>query len=336
MMNDGAGPHERRPACARSAVAAALMERADLYFSRMFVSVAALALAGVSLASASFPAAAQTQYRILVGYPPGGVQDQEARIFADKLREATGRPFVVETRTGAAGQLAAEALLLAAPDGAPLLMTADSNISVYPHTVKKAAYSPLIDFVPIAHTGDYRIALAVGTAVPANDLRAFINWTQAQPGPSGYGTAGAGTNLHFYGVLLGQTTGARMSHVAYRGTGPAIIDLVAGHIPAAVLPLGSLLPHVKAGKIRVLGQTGIIVRRASPMSFVQRAGISGTFLLWLVRAVCPCRHASGHPRPIQRDRGAGASDPGTQRAHAGVRTGYPRAVPSTIPGNGEG
>ena len=225
-------------------------------FSIMFSTIASLALVAASLAGAPVPAAAQTQYRILVGYPPGGVQDQQARIFADKLREATGRPFVVETRTGAAGRLAAEALLLAAPDGATLLMTADSNISVYPHTVKKAAYSPLSDFVPIAHTGDYRIALAVGTAVPADDLHTFIKWTQAQPGPSGYGTAGAGTNLHFYGVLLAQATGARMSHVSYRGTGPAIIDLIAGHIPAAVLPLGSLLPHAKAGKIRVLGQTG--------------------------------------------------------------------------------
>ena len=227
-----------------------------MHFTKMVLSVAALALVGASLAGASIPAAAQTQYRILVGYPPGGVQDQEARIFANTLREATGRPFVVETRTGAAGQLAAEALLLAPADGATLLMTADSNISVYPHTVKKAAYTPLTDFVPIAHTGDYRIALAVGAAVPASDLQTFIKWTQAQPGPSGYGTAGAGTNLHFYGVLLAQATGARMYHVPYRGTGPAIIDLIAGHIPAAVLPLGSLLPHVNAGKVRVLGQTG--------------------------------------------------------------------------------
>ena len=220
---------------------------------RMNLYVTALALAVAPLAG---PAAGQAQYRVLVGYPPGGVQDQQARIFADKLREATGRPFIVETRAGAAGQLAAEALLAAPPDGGTLLMTADSNISVYPHTVKKPAYSPLTDFVAVAHTGDYRIALAVGSAVPANDLPAFIGWTKSQAGPTGYGTAGAGTNLHFHGVLVAQATGARMSHVAFRGTGPAIIDLVGGHVPAAVLPLGSILPQVKAGKIKVLAQTG--------------------------------------------------------------------------------
>ena len=212
-------------------------------------------LAVLGLAIASLPAAAQTQYRVLVGYPPGGVQDQEARIFAEKLREATGRPFVVETRSGAAGQLAVDAMLAAPADGATVLMTADSNISVYPHTVKKASFT-VEDLAPVAHAGDYRIALAVGTAVAPNDLRAFIDWSKTQPGPVGYGTAGAGTNLHFHGVLFAQTTGARMNHVGYRGTGPAIVDLVAGHVPAAVLPLGSLLAQTKAGKIKVLAQTG--------------------------------------------------------------------------------
>ena len=163
---------------------------------------------------------------------------------------------MVENRTGAAGQLAAEALKAAAPDGATLLMSADSNISAYPHTVKKPAYLPLADFVPLAHTGDYRIAIAVSNSVPANDLGSFIASTKAQSKPTGYGTAGAGTTLHFYGVLFAQATGAQMYHVPYRGSGPAILDLIAGHVPAAVLPLGSLAPHAKSGKIKVLGQSG--------------------------------------------------------------------------------
>lgn len=217
-----------------------------------FSAVRALALA--LLAGSAMPAGAQT-YRVLVGYPPGGVQDQQARMFAEKLREATGRPFVVETRSGAGGQLAVDALLAAPADGATVLMTTDSNICAYPHTVKKPPYW-YSDFAPVAHTGDYRIAVAVGAAIPAHDLRSFVAWSKSQPGPAGYGTPGAGTNLHFYGVLVSQATGARLTHVAYRGTGPAIIDLVAGHVPAGVLPLGSLVPHVKAGKVRVLGQTG--------------------------------------------------------------------------------
>ena len=105
-------------------------------------------------------------------------------------------------------------------------------------------------------TGDYRISLAVHPSVPANDVKSFIAWTKTQPGPVGYGTAGAGTNLHFYGVLFTQLSGANMNHVPYRGTGPAVVDLVAGHIPATVLPLGGLLAHHRAGKVRFLAQTG--------------------------------------------------------------------------------
>lgn len=208
------------------------------------------------LAASVLPASAQTSWRILVGYPPGGVQDQQARLFAEKLKEATGRPFIVETRAGASGALAAEALVAAPADGATLLMTADSNVSVYPHIVRKPRYLPVDDFAAVAHTGDYRIALAVANSVTARDLNSFVAWSKSQPGGAAYGTAGAGTNLHFQGVLIAQLTGARMSHVPYKGTGPAIIDLVGGHVPAGVLPLGSLVPHARAGKLHVLAQTG--------------------------------------------------------------------------------
>jgi tripartite-type tricarboxylate transporter receptor subunit TctC len=201
-------------------------------------------------------AGAQTPARVVVPYPPGGSLDSMARLIASKLAEATGRAFVVENRTGAAGTIGSASLKGAAADGSVLLFAPDSNISVYPPTVVKPAYVPLTDFAAIAHSGDYRISLAVHTSVPASDLRSFIDWTKAQPGPAGYGTAGAGTNLHFYGVLFTQVSGAAMNHVPYRGTGPAVVDLVAGHIPATVLPMGALLPHAKAGKIRILGQTG--------------------------------------------------------------------------------
>jgi tripartite-type tricarboxylate transporter receptor subunit TctC len=222
----------------------------------LFSAGAPTVLAAFALATAAVPAAAQTQNRVIVGYPPGGALNAVARLLADRLSEATGRPFVVENRAGAAGTIGAAALKGAPADGSTLLMAPDSNISVYPHTVRKPTYLPLNDFVGIAHTGDYRIALAVNNTVPANDLRSFIALTKAQPGATGYGTAGAGTNLHFYGVLMGQVTGANINHVPYRGTGPAVVDLVAGHLPATVLPIGAMMPHYKAGKIKFLAQTG--------------------------------------------------------------------------------
>src|SRR5919201_6078847 len=201
-------------------------------------------------------ASAQPSGRIVVHYPPGGSIDAMARIVAGKLAEATGRSFVVENRGGAAGAIGAASVKGGPTDGSLLLIAPDSNISVYPATVTKPAYAPLEDFVAIAHTGDYRIALSVNPAVPASDLKSFIAWTKAQPDAVGYGTAGAGTNLHFYGALFAHVSGANMKHVPYRGSGPAVIDLVAGHIPAVMLPFGSQLSYFKAGKVRLLAQPG--------------------------------------------------------------------------------
>ncbi len=205
---------------------------------------------------AATAASAQPAGRVIVPYPPGGSLDAMARVIAGKLGEATGRSFVVENRTGAAGAIGSASLKGGPTDGTLLLFAPDSNISVYPPTVVKPAYLPLTDFAAVAHSGDYRISFAVHPSVPAKDLKGFIAWTKAQPGAVGYGTAGAGTNLHFYGTLFTQVSGANLNHVPYRGTGPAVVDLVAGHVPATVLPLGGLLANYRSGKIRILAQTG--------------------------------------------------------------------------------
>lgn len=199
---------------------------------------------------------AQPSGRMVVPYPPGGSLDAMGRFVAGKLTEATGRSFVVENRAGAAGIIGSASLKGGPADGSLVLLAPDSNISVYPATVVKPAYLPLVDFVALAHSGDYRIALAVNPGVPANDLKAFVAWTKTQPGVVGYGTAGAGTNLHFYGALLAQVSGANLKHVPYRGSIPALTDLVAGHISAVMLPFGSQLGHARGGKIRLLAQTG--------------------------------------------------------------------------------
>ena len=206
--------------------------------------------------AAATAAFAQPSGRVIVPYPPGGSLDAMARVIAGKLSDATGRNFVVENRTGAAGAIGSASLKGGPTDGSLLLFAPDSNISVYPPTVVKPAYVPLTDFVGIAHSGDYRISFAVHPSVPAKDLREFIAWTKTQPGAVGYGTAGAGTNLHFYGALFTQVSGANLNHVPYRGTGPAVVDLVAGHVPSTVLPLGGLLAHYRSGKVRILAQTG--------------------------------------------------------------------------------
>ncbi|MDO8596676.1 MAG: tripartite tricarboxylate transporter substrate-binding protein, partial [Sulfuricaulis sp.] len=176
-----------------------------------------LAVAAFILPFCAATAQAQTTARMLSGYPPGGAVDALARVFAEKLADAIGRPFVVETRAGAAGQIAAMALKASAPDGNTLMVVPDSAIVLYPHTVRTPAYDTLNDFVPVAHAGSYDIGLAVGAGVPANDLREWVSWAKADKKNATYGSAGAGTNLHFLGLMLAQATGVQLVHVPYRG-----------------------------------------------------------------------------------------------------------------------
>ena len=216
---------------------------------RVFAAIAAFAFsAGMAVA--------QTPVRILSGFPPGGVVDIVARLLAERMTEALGRPVIVETKTGATGQIAAEALKAAAPDGNTLLVTPDSNISAYPHTVKRPAYDPLKDFTAIAHTGNYDLGFAVANNVPVTDLKQLIAWTNANPQKANYSTAGAGSILHFFGLSVADTTGAKLTHIPYRGAGPAIADLTAGQVSACIVPLGLLIPHAKAGKIKLIATSG--------------------------------------------------------------------------------
>lgn len=229
-------------------------------FIRYFAAVMILGSAGVQ---------AQVPMRILSGYPPGGAVDTLARIFGERLAEALGRPVVVENRAGAAGLIASEALKNSPPDGATLMIAPDSSITLYPHTVKKPAFDTLNDFVPVAHVGSYPIGFGVGAAVPAADLREYVKWAKSNPRNATYGSGAYGSTLHFMGLMLGQATGVPLVHVAYRGVGPAITDVVGGQLPAVMQPLGTLLVQAKAGKLRILAHSGgsaRLLRRTCPPS----------------------------------------------------------------------
>ena len=199
---------------------------------------------------------AQAPARIISGFPPGGAVDVLARIFAEKWGEAIGRPVIVDTRTGATGQIALEAVKASAPDGNTLTVVPDSNMVIYPHTVSRPAFEPLRDFLPVAHVGRYDLALAVKTALPVNNLNEFLTWARANRAEANYGTAGSGSLLHFYGLMLGQESKTSLAHVAYRGAGPAATDLVGGHLTAAILPLGTLVQQARAGKLKLLAISG--------------------------------------------------------------------------------
>jgi len=216
----------------------------------IFIRIVCLLFACVSAALA------QSQpIRLITGYPPGGAVDALARIFAERIAENLGRPAIVETRAGAAGLIAAQAVKGASPDGNTLLVAPEGIFVLYPHTVSKPAFDSLADFFPIAHLGGYPLGFAVGAAVPAKDLKEYVAWAKRSPSNLTYATAGAGTTLHFFGLMVGQSTGLSLVHVPYKGDGPAIADAIGGQVPALVLPLGTLLQQANAGKLRILAHS---------------------------------------------------------------------------------
>jgi tripartite-type tricarboxylate transporter receptor subunit TctC len=213
-------------------------------------------IAGIGLAATGASAVhAQTTARIVTGYAAGGAVDQLARMFAEEFSKSMGRPYIVDMQTGASGQIAANAVKSAPQDGNTLLLAPASGMTIYPHSVRKPSAEPK-DFVPVAIAAAHEIGLAVRLDPQVPDFNGFRARAKANPITASYATPGPGTIGHLYGLLLAQATGLPLNHVAYRGVGPAINDVIGGHIGAAILTLGALVPHAKAGTLRVVATTG--------------------------------------------------------------------------------
>ena len=235
---------------------------------RQFIttSAAALALAPFAASSqaqaqtpAQAPAPAQgiETTRLLVGFPAGGTVDALARRLADKLRGPYAKVALVENKPGAGGRIAAEELKRSVADGSTLLVTPAAMITLYPHLYAKLAYTP-DDVAPVAGAATVAFALGVGPAVPdsVKNLKDFLAWAKANPGKANCGSPGAGSPPHMVAALLGKESGVELSHVPYRGSAPGIQDLLGGQVTAFSSPVGDYLPHVKAGKLRVLATSG--------------------------------------------------------------------------------
>lgn len=229
------------------------------------------ATAGSLLSLAGLPARAQAPMldtaKLLAGFAPGGTVDVSARRIADRLRDAHARTVVVENRSGAGGQLALAALKGAAPDGGTLCITPMSMLGIYPHTYRKLPYDPVADFTPVSQAVRFDFGLAVGPMVPASVKRAadFIAWCKANPASAAFGSPAAGSVPHFVGELFGRAAGLNgFSHVPYRGTQPAIADLIGGQVAAVSGPVGEFLQHLPGGKLRLIATSGPARSRFAP------------------------------------------------------------------------
>lgn len=223
-----------------------------------YTSLLLLACASVAAAQPVKPT------RMLVGFPPGGNVDILARIFGERLGEAMGRPVVIEPRTGAAGQVAAEVLKASPADGYTLLLTPDSSLVVRALVTRKPPFDPVADFAPVAHTGLSAVALAVGAGIPAKNMREFADWLKANPERASVAVPGAGGSMHFFALMIGQELGLKLQAVPYKGSGPSVSDVVAGHVASTVNPLGTMVTQYKAGKLRVMGVSGSQRASAAP------------------------------------------------------------------------
>jgi tripartite-type tricarboxylate transporter receptor subunit TctC len=220
---------------------------------------AAIAVAALFVFTA--PSAAQNYpervVRIVNPYPPGGSVDITARLLAQKLSENTGHQFIVENRAGAGGNTGAEAVAKSEPDGYTLLFTAPGPIVVNQTLYSKGLpFDPAKDFAPVALFAFTPLVLMVNPNLPAKNVQELIAYAKSNPGKVNFGSAGMGSTPHLSGELFKTMTKTELTHVPYRGTGPAMNDLIGGHIQMFFDLLPSSLPQINTGKVRALANAG--------------------------------------------------------------------------------
>jgi tripartite-type tricarboxylate transporter receptor subunit TctC len=215
-----------------------------------------------SLAAMTMPLLARGQSstqpgRILVGYPAGGTLDQTARRFADAWRQQ-GRVYIVDNRAGAAGRVANALFKRERPDGSVVLCTHTSSITIYPHVYSSLAYDAVKDFTPVTPVCEAGCAFAVSSMAPASvkSLSDFVRWAKEAPHNAMYASPAAGSVAHFLGFRFSQAAGMNLQHVPYRGSAPALQDLLGGQIASYFGFVGDFLPYMASGKLRILGTTG--------------------------------------------------------------------------------
>ena len=217
---------------------------------RRALAVCALSLLSIVATTAAAQSWPTKPVRLVVSYPPGGLADIMARLLQQPLTEALGQPLIVENRGGAAGNLAADAVIKA-NDGHSFVVTTSSIESVNPFMFDKMPFDPAKDLAHVALLANSRLFLVTKPGLPPRSLKDFVAYARANPGKLSYGSAGSGTTPHLAGEMLKQNAGFFATHVPYRGAAPALQDVMAGQIDFSFVP-GTALQAVRAGKIQLI------------------------------------------------------------------------------------
>ena len=216
------------------------------------IGLAALALPGASALAQDFPA---RPIRIMVPWAPGGNVDITARTIAPALSEILGQPVVVENRPGAGGMIGSASVAKGAADGYTLLLGSSGTITVAPALSRNPSYDPIKDFALVGPIHSVPIVLTASAKVPIRSYKEFLTQAQARPGQVSVASAGTGSSNHLAIELLGRQAGVKLNHIPYKGSGPALTDLVGGQVDAMMDQLTASLPHIKEGRIRALAVT---------------------------------------------------------------------------------
>ena len=230
----------------------------------------------------AFPALASAQeawparsLRLISPFPPGGAADVLARNIAEEMTPALRQSVVVENRTGAGGSVGTEAVVRSAPDGYTLLMGSTGPLAINP-ALLRLAYDPARDLVPIGMVSTVASVLVVHPSVPARNLTELLALARAKPGEMNYGSSGTGSAQHLFMELLKQMTGVDITHIPYRGTGPAVVDTIGGRLSMMFDTTPTALPHIQGGRVRAIAVTTARRDPALPdVPTIAESGVAG-------------------------------------------------------------
>jgi tripartite-type tricarboxylate transporter receptor subunit TctC len=227
-------------------------ERGSL-FRRALLLLALFGFAGAQIGPADAETYPSRTVRIVVAYPAGGSTDTTARLFAQALGETMHGTFVIENRSGAGGIIGADSVAKSTADGYTLLYAASPELALITSTKKSVPYDPIKDFVPISLIGRVPFVLVANKNFPPNNVTELVEYTKQHPNAVSFSSFGSGTSNHLTGELLNLQTGITMQHIPYRGSAPALADLMGGQIQVTFDGVTAVLPFLQAGQIKALG-----------------------------------------------------------------------------------
>ena len=258
----------------------------------LFIAVAGLAAAFTSVQAQDFPTRPIT---LVIPFAPGGSTTIVGRGVAEKMSTLLGEKIIVDNRPGAGGTVGTRAVAKSEPDGYTLLLGYTGTLAIGPSLYKNVGYDPRKDFAPIGMIGNAPNSLVVNPSFPAKTLAELIAYAKANPGTVNFGSAGAGTASHITGEYFARAAGITLVHIPYKGTGPALTDLLGGHIPMAFAPIPASHTNVAAGKLRALAVTSTTRSGLLPdVPTLIEAGLPGFDASLYYGLAAP----AGTPRPI--------------------------------------